>query len=197
MLLALQTMAHGTIASWEKKEGDALNPGDVIAKVETDKATVDFECQDSGFLARILVPGASADVPVGKVVAIMVDTPEAAAAIKAVSIEDLLARIGGAGGKAAAPAPAPAAAPSPAPAAPAPVAAPAPAPVSAPSTAAAASGGRVVASPYAKKVSSIPCPMSAREPLAGAQNAHSSAAPLVASLCPFLVRRSPPLQVCR
>lgn len=41
-------MEKGTIAKWRKAEGDALNPGDVIAEVETDKATVDFECQDSG-----------------------------------------------------------------------------------------------------------------------------------------------------
>lgn len=111
------------------------------------QATVDFECQDSGYLAKIIIPGGTNDVPVGKVVAIIVDSKEAADAFKSVSSDQVLAAIGG-----GAPAPAvqPAAAAAPAPVAAAPVAA-APAPVAAPSTAAAA-GGRVIATPYAKKV---------------------------------------------
>lgn len=140
-------MNAGTIAEWAKKEGDALNPGDVIAKIETDKATVDFECQDSGFLAKILVPGGTADVKVGALVAIMVDSKEQAAAFANIKAEDLLAKFSG-GAVSAAPA---------APAASKPAAAPAPASVAsaaspAPAAAASGSSGRVVASPYAKKL---------------------------------------------
>lgn len=52
-------MKKGNIMKWIKKEGDALEAGDVIAEVETDKATVGFEVQDPGFLAKILVPEGS------------------------------------------------------------------------------------------------------------------------------------------
>ncbi len=145
-------MATGNIAKWRKQEGDALNPGDVIAEVETDKATVDFECQDSGFLAKIIVPGATNDVPVGKVVAIMVDSKDAADAFKGISAEAILASLGGGAPAAAAAAPAkPAAAAAPAAGAAAPAAA-APAAVAPAPAAAAAAGGRVAATPYAKKV---------------------------------------------
>ena len=49
------TMTSGNLASWKLKEGDAIAVGDVIAEVETDKATVDYEAQDEGFLAKILM----------------------------------------------------------------------------------------------------------------------------------------------
>lgn len=66
------TMKKGNIMKWIKKEGDALEAGDVIAEVETDKATVGFEVQDPGFLAKILVPEGTKDVPLGALVAITV-----------------------------------------------------------------------------------------------------------------------------
>ena len=50
------TMTTGDLAAWKLKEGDAINAGDVIAEVQTDKATVDYEAVDDGFLAKILVP---------------------------------------------------------------------------------------------------------------------------------------------
>ena len=51
-------MEFGTVLSWKKAEGDSLSPQDVLAEVETDKATVSFECQDDCFVAKILVdPG--------------------------------------------------------------------------------------------------------------------------------------------
>ena len=53
-------MTKGTIAKWRKAEGDLLQPGDVLMEVETDKATVDFEMVDGGYLAKILVPEGSA-----------------------------------------------------------------------------------------------------------------------------------------
>eukprot|EP00742_Colponemidia_sp_Colp-10_P002263 GILJ01002417.1.p1 GENE.GILJ01002417.1~~GILJ01002417.1.p1 ORF type:complete len:544 (+),score=108.69 GILJ01002417.1:47-1633(+) len=67
------TMAKGNISKWRKREGDKINPGEVLCEVETDKATVDFEAQDEGYLAKILVPEGTQDVPVGQPVAIIVD----------------------------------------------------------------------------------------------------------------------------
>lgn len=61
------TMEMGTIVSWEKKEGDKLNEGDLLAEIETDKATMGFETPEEGYLAKILVPAGSRDVPIGKV----------------------------------------------------------------------------------------------------------------------------------
>ena len=48
-------MTSGNLASWKKAEGEAINVGDVIAEIETDKATVDYEAQDEGFLAKIVM----------------------------------------------------------------------------------------------------------------------------------------------
>lgn len=61
------TMESGTIISWEKSEGDKLNEGDLLAEIETDKATMGFETPEEGYLAKILVPAGSKDVPIGKV----------------------------------------------------------------------------------------------------------------------------------
>lgn len=58
-------MEAGTIASWNVKEGDAFNAGEVIAEIETDKATMGFEAQDPGVVAKILVP-AGQEVPLHK-----------------------------------------------------------------------------------------------------------------------------------
>jgi len=61
------TMTQGNIAKWAKKEGDAVAPGDALCDIETDKATMTWEAQEEGIVARILVPDGSADVPVGQV----------------------------------------------------------------------------------------------------------------------------------
>lgn len=61
------TMEMGTIISWEKKEGDKLNEGDLLAEIETDKATMGFETPEEGYLARIIVPAGTKDVAIGKV----------------------------------------------------------------------------------------------------------------------------------
>jgi len=53
------TMEKGNITKWHKQIGDRIEPGDVLASIETDKATVDFEMQEEGFLAQILVPEGS------------------------------------------------------------------------------------------------------------------------------------------
>ncbi|QXF11760.1 MULTISPECIES: pyruvate dehydrogenase complex E1 component subunit beta [Sphingopyxis] len=99
------TMEEGTLAKWLVKEGDAVKSGDILAEIETDKATMEFEAIDEGTIAQILVPEGTDNVKVGTVIA-------------TISGE----------GEEAAPAPAPAAAPAPAEApAPAPAATPAPA----------------------------------------------------------------------
>ncbi|KAG5843808.1 hypothetical protein ANANG_G00154830 [Anguilla anguilla] len=68
------TMQTGTIARWEKKEGEKIAEGDLIAEVETDKATVGFEMMDECYLAKILVAEGTRDVPIGSVICITVDS---------------------------------------------------------------------------------------------------------------------------
>ncbi|XP_030556832.1 dihydrolipoyllysine-residue acetyltransferase component of pyruvate dehydrogenase complex, mitochondrial [Drosophila novamexicana] len=149
------TMDRGSIVGWEKKEGDKLNEGDLLCEIETDKATMGFETPEEGYLAKILVPGGSKDVPVGKLVCIIVPDQASIAAFKDF-VDDAPAAAPAAAAAAAPPPPPPAAAQAPAPAAaaaPAPApAAPAPSPAAAPGTASAPSGGRVYASPMAKKL---------------------------------------------
>ncbi len=77
------TMSEGTIARWVKREGDRVEPGEVIAEIETDKATVEFEAVDEGVLGRILVPeGASAKV--GEPIAVLLEEGEDASAVEMV-----------------------------------------------------------------------------------------------------------------
>ncbi|XP_054722875.1 dihydrolipoyllysine-residue acetyltransferase component of pyruvate dehydrogenase complex, mitochondrial-like [Uloborus diversus] len=76
------TMEMGTIVSWEKKEGDKLNEGDLLAEIETDKATMGFETPEEGYLAKILVPAGTRDVPLGKLLCIIVSNEEDVAAFK-------------------------------------------------------------------------------------------------------------------
>ncbi len=80
------TMEKGTLAKWLKKEGDAIKSGDVLAEIETDKATMEVEAVDEGVLAKIVVPAGSADVPVNEVIGLIAEEGEdvsAAAAPKA------------------------------------------------------------------------------------------------------------------
>jgi pyruvate dehydrogenase E2 component (dihydrolipoamide acetyltransferase) len=65
------TMEKGNLAKWLKKEGDTVKSGDVIAEIETDKATMEVEAVDEGTLAKILVPEGTADVPVNQVIAVL------------------------------------------------------------------------------------------------------------------------------
>ena len=68
------TMEMGTIAKWELKEGDTFGAGSVICSVETDKATMDFEAQDDGIIAKILKQGPEAvDIPIGAPIAVLVE----------------------------------------------------------------------------------------------------------------------------
>uniref|UniRef100_A0A8D0EQC5 Acetyltransferase component of pyruvate dehydrogenase complex n=1 Tax=Strix occidentalis caurina TaxID=311401 RepID=A0A8D0EQC5_STROC len=76
------TMQMGTIARWEKKEGDKIGEGELIAEVETDKATVGFESVEECYLAKILVPEGTRDVPIGAIICITVEKPEYVDAFK-------------------------------------------------------------------------------------------------------------------
>ena len=67
------TMTQGNIAEWKVAAGDKVNAGDVIADIETDKATMALESMEDGYVAKILVPAGAADVKVGELVAIMVE----------------------------------------------------------------------------------------------------------------------------
>jgi pyruvate dehydrogenase E2 component (dihydrolipoamide acetyltransferase) len=70
------TMTEGTLGRWIKNEGDKIEPGDVIAEIETDKATMEFEAVDSGILAKILVPANSQGVKVNSVIGIIAEDGE-------------------------------------------------------------------------------------------------------------------------
>jgi biotin carboxyl carrier protein len=66
-LVSFCSMTAGGIGAWQKAVGDEVQPGDVLVEIETDKAQMDFECQEEGFLAKMLVDTGAKDVPVGKV----------------------------------------------------------------------------------------------------------------------------------
>jgi pyruvate dehydrogenase E2 component (dihydrolipoamide acetyltransferase) len=77
------TMEKGNLAKWLKKEGDAIKSGDIIAEIETDKATMEVEAVDDGILARILVAEGTADVPVNQLIALIASEGEDAKAVAA------------------------------------------------------------------------------------------------------------------
>ena len=75
------TMEKGNLAKWHKKEGDAVKSGDVIAEIETDKATMEVEAVDEGTLGKILVPEGTNDVAVNTPIAMILGEGEDASAI--------------------------------------------------------------------------------------------------------------------
>lgn len=70
------TMTSGSLGEWHKKVGDEIVAGDVLVEIETDKAQMDFECQDEGFLAKVLMESGSKDVPVNTPIAVFVENKE-------------------------------------------------------------------------------------------------------------------------
>src|ERR1700728_2710933 len=76
------TMEKGNLSKWLKKEGDAIKSGDVIAEIETDKATMEVEAVDEGTLGKILVPEGTADVAVNTPIAEIIGEGEDASALK-------------------------------------------------------------------------------------------------------------------
>ena len=130
------TMEEGTLAQWLVKEGDMVKSGDLLAEIETDKATMEFEAVDEGTISKIVVAEGTEGVKVGAVIAVIQGEDEEATPAKAAPKE---APADKPEAKAETSAPAPAKAPEPA---------PAPKPAAAP----AASGDRVKASPLAKRL---------------------------------------------
>ncbi|XP_026843320.1 dihydrolipoyllysine-residue acetyltransferase component of pyruvate dehydrogenase complex, mitochondrial isoform X2 [Drosophila persimilis] len=169
------TMERGSIVSWEKKEGDKLNEGDLLCEIETDKATMGFETPEEGYLAKILIPGGTKDVPIGQLLCIIVNDQASVAAFK--DFKDDAPAAAPAPAAAAAPPPPAAAAPAPV-AAPPPAAAPAPAPAGTAQTAADQRGDRVYASPMAKKLAEAQkLRLQGQKPAAEAKAAPAKAAP--------------------
>src|SRR5580693_641995 len=133
------TMTEGKLAKWHVKVGDTVKSGQVICEIETDKATMEVEAVDEGKIGQIVVPEGAEGVAVNAVIAILLEEGETAVPA----------------GASPAPTPAPkpaAAAPPPAAAKPAPAAAAPVAPVPAAKPAAAPAGGRIFASPLAKRI---------------------------------------------
>ncbi len=127
------TMEKGNLAKWLKKEGDKVKSGDVIAEIETDKATMEVEAVDEGTIAKIVVPEGTQDVPVNDVIAVLAGDGE--------DVKAAGAGAASAPPKAAAPAAEPAAAK------PAPTPAPAPAPAAKAATPAAAATAQQPSAP--------------------------------------------------
>ncbi|WP_313441406.1 pyruvate dehydrogenase complex dihydrolipoamide acetyltransferase [Novosphingobium sp.] len=125
------TMEEGKLAKWLVKEGDTVSSGDIMAEIETDKATMEFEAVDEGVIGKILVAEGTDGVKVGTVIAVLAGEGEDASAVAAAPAKTE----------------APKAAPKAAEAAPAPAATPAPA-----AATTASKEGRVAASPLAKRV---------------------------------------------
>ena len=132
------TMTEGNIAKWHKKEGDEVASGDLLAEIETDKATMELEAVEEGILGKIIAAEGSENIAVNTPIAVMLEEGEDASAAEAAASV----------APAVEPAPAPTAAPEPAST---PEAEPAPAPQPAPA-APKSNGARVFVSPLAKRI---------------------------------------------
>lgn len=123
------SMTEGSIARWLKKEGETVKAGELLAEIETDKAVVEFEAVDAGVLGQILVPDGAQNVPVGRVIALLLQPGEDAATLAHSAPVNTPQETAPASAVTMAPAPAPS---------PAPAAAPA--------------SGRIFASPLARRI---------------------------------------------
>ncbi|WP_170549417.1 pyruvate dehydrogenase complex dihydrolipoamide acetyltransferase [Ruegeria atlantica] len=128
------TMEEGTLAKWLVKEGDTVSSGDLLAEIETDKATMEFEAVDEGTIGKILIPEGTEGVKVNTAIAVLLEDGESADDIASTPIAAPAAAPAAAAGNEAA-APAVSEVPAPAPAAPA-----------------KADGGRIFASPLARRI---------------------------------------------
>ncbi len=127
------TMEEGTLAKWLVKEGDTVSSGDLLAEIETDKATMEFEAVDEGTIGKILIPEGTEGVKVNTAIAVLLEDGESADDISAAPANAPEAAPAAAGNEAAAPAVSEAPAPAPA------------APVK-------SDGGRIFASPLARRI---------------------------------------------
>ncbi|WP_170375786.1 pyruvate dehydrogenase complex dihydrolipoamide acetyltransferase [Ruegeria atlantica] len=128
------TMEEGTLAKWLVKEGDTVSSGDLLAEIETDKATMEFEAVDEGTIGKILIPEGTEGVKVNTAIAVLLEDGESADDIASTPVAEPAAAPAAAAGNEAA-AQAVSEAPAPAPAAPA-----------------KADGGRIFASPLARRI---------------------------------------------
>jgi len=135
------TMEEGTLAKWLVKEGDTVKSGDLLAEIETDKATMEFEAIDEGVVSQILVAEGTDNVKVGTVIAVITGEGEEAGSAEAAPAAAAPAPEAEPKAEPKAEAPAPAAAPE-----------PTPAPAAVPTAAPASSGERIKASPLAKRL---------------------------------------------
>ena len=136
------TMTEGNIATWMKKEGDEISSGDLLCEIETDKATMEIEAVDGGTLGKIVTPDGMENVPVNAVICVILEEGEDPSVLDNLEIPEAAPVVAVAAPVAAiAAAPASVAAPTPAPAPAAEAAAPA-----------ANSGGRIFASPLARRM---------------------------------------------
>ncbi len=127
------TMEEGTLAKWLVKEGDTVSSGDLLAEIETDKATMEFEAVDEGTIGKILIPEGTEGVKVNTAIAVLLEDGESADDISAAPAKAPEAAPAAAGNEAAAPAVSEAPAPAPA------------APIK-------SDGGRIFASPLARRI---------------------------------------------
>jgi len=139
------TMEEGTLARWLVKVGDKVSAGDIMAEIETDKATMEFEAVDEGTIADIAVPEGTEGVKVGTVIATLAEEGEDVGSVKPAS--------GGEAGKTAEATPVPAPTPAPAQAEPAKASSPPSEAKVAPTAGPArADGDRIIASPLARRI---------------------------------------------
>ncbi|MVX48181.1 biotin/lipoyl-binding protein, partial [Rhodobacter sphaeroides] len=82
------TMEEGTLAKWLKKEGDEVRSGDIIAEIETDKATMEFEAVDEGILGKILIAEGTAGVKVNTPIAVLVEEGESVDAVSSAKVPE-------------------------------------------------------------------------------------------------------------
>ncbi|WP_295047745.1 biotin/lipoyl-containing protein, partial [uncultured Paracoccus sp.] len=86
------TMEEGTLAKWLVKEGDEVKSGDIIAEIETDKATMEFEAVDEGKIGKLLIAEGSAGVKVNTPIAVLLEDGESADAIASAPKADAKAK---------------------------------------------------------------------------------------------------------
>ena len=139
------TMTEGNLTRWLKKEGDEVHSGDIIAEIETDKATMEYEAVDEGRIGKIIVPEGAQGIKVNQPIALLLEEGEDAAALEKFAA----AAPAGNGQQAGAPATPPSGVNPKTEAPPAPAGQPAPAAQSAPAQ---VNGGRVFASPLARRM---------------------------------------------
>lgn len=194
------TMEHGTIVSWQKQEGDQLSEGDLLCEIETDKATMGFETPEEGYLAKIIIPEGTKDIPIGKLLCIIVENQDDVAAFKdfkddgtvAPAVAPPSAPSASSPAKSAPPPPPTAQTTAPPPPPPSSPASPTPSSPAPPPSSSPAPGERVSATPYAKMLAAEqgldlkavsgtgPHGRILAADLAGAPSAHSTAGKSVA-----------------